>query len=133
MHFLDKVREQFIEFHHSAIETTDAHGDMEVPSFELREAPAQNRVDHFQEWHPRPRKSSNSVDIFAPSLLSVKPRLPGEASKDLEHPSQVVERWISGILHHCLYADRVWVADPAEILAWQILTADDPHTIIRDF
>jgi hypothetical protein len=76
-----------------------------------------------------PNSARPRIDIFAPTLLRHAP-----SPDSLSHPIDsidLVPSWITGILHLCLYADKLWVPDPTEIVARQIAARTDADIVPR--
>ncbi|WP_263353368.1 hypothetical protein [Acidicapsa acidisoli] len=130
MESLQTARENFIESLRPAfldIEETVHRDRLDIL---METTLAEILVEQYKDWVPAPRSSHQSVHVFAPSLLSMRAGPSASMrTSEVETPHEVIDRWISGILHLSLYVDRVWVADPVEILAWQALTAEMQFTL----
>ena len=125
------VRDNFLAFHEGGIRSGVDY-EPELFSFpsEEREDLAVALLKNYQDWRPDGRRSGHTIEIFAPSIFMTATRQAGMPRiAIIDSYRETIDRWISGLLHLCLYADRVWVPDPAEILAWQIVTAGYPDSI----
>jgi hypothetical protein len=89
---------------------TDWHRNSGEPeAFDLLKA--------YRTWKQPPKARSDALEAFAPALMSLGQRAWAyDPSQPAAGTTQIWE-WERGILHLCLYADRIWVPDPLELLA----------------
>jgi hypothetical protein len=80
---------------------------------------ARAMLEAYERWTPPTRQHRDTVEVFAPTLL---PRH-RQSSRVRGHDADVDE-WVNGILHLCLYVDKLWVPDPAEIVAHSLGDVD---------
>jgi hypothetical protein len=80
---------------------------------------AERLLRFYHNWSPYSHLNASKLDVFAPALLRLQEKSPSTvASGDI---SAIVQNWITGLLHLSLYVDRIWVPDPAELLAQNLL------------
>ena len=82
-------------------------------------------VDFYKQWEPALSSASPAIEIFAPTLLGTHGERPLLSIRNVD--DNMVERWISGILHLSLYVDKIWIPDPIELLAHSII--DDAESM----
>ncbi len=88
---------------------------------------ADRTIEFYKYWKPPKPLDDSLLDIYAPSLLQSKSkrflrdRYPRTEPSSNSALAQAYQKWVDEILHLCLFVDRLWVPDPAEILARDIL------------
>jgi len=90
-------------------------------------------LNSYREWRP-PEKHSERLEIFAPSLhhrVQVRIRQGDPGELDVAMPPY--DRWSLEILHLSLYVDRIWIPDPAEIVARALDDVIRPRLAVHDF
>ncbi|MEY2495265.1 MAG: hypothetical protein QOJ45_1757 [Verrucomicrobiota bacterium] len=104
-----------------------------------RESPALEQaidslLDSYNRWKP-PEAQPEALHIFAPSLHRGAQITNTERNNDARAkngPSHY-QRWLVEILHLSLFVDRIWIPDPAEIVARAVQEIVRPQISIHQF